>query len=121
MKQDWTPGEIAQLRQLAQDGNLAKRIAAILRRAEITIRRKANELGIDIKRSAIRKRPPDVPTHAERTAIMAFHQRRPLPSGVGQATLKDLVRKRWIELNGGAWQATQAGLDAILRKIPLQD
>jgi|MTBAKSStandDraft_2_1061841.scaffolds.fasta_scaffold254433_2 hypothetical protein len=121
MKRDWTSDEIAQLRQLAKDGKFAKPIAAALHRAETTVRRKAHELGIDIRRSAIRKRSPDVPTHAERTAIMAVHRRRPLPFGVGQATLEDLLRKRWIELNRGAWQATQAGLDAILRKIPLQD
>jgi len=121
MLRPWTTDEIAQLRQLAKDGKLAKRIGATLHRGEATILRKAEELGIEIRRSSIRMRPPNVPTHAERTTIIALHQSRPLPFGVGQATLEGLLQKHWITMSSGVWQATPTGLDAILRKIPLQD
>jgi len=120
MLRPWTPDEIAQLRQLAKDGKLAKSIGATLHRAESTIRRKAEELKIEIRRSSIRMRPPNVPTHAERTAIIALHQNHPLPIGAGQATLEGLVQKRWIEMSSGAWRATPDGLEAMLRKITQQ-
>ena len=121
IKREWTSEEIIQLRQLAKDGLFARRIGDRLHRAESTVRRKAEELGIEIRRSSKRMRLPNIPTHAERTAITALHLNLPLPSGVGQATLEGLMHKGWIETQGGTWKATREGLDAILRKIPVQD
>lgn len=124
MKRVWSPHETAELRRLAQEGKPITAIADALCRSDVTVRRRAELLGIQIRRSSLRQRSPDVCTHAEREAVTALLRGTELPLGVGQGTKQAMLRKGWIEHDGqvaAGFRVTTLGKEALKRKIPIQE
>ena len=117
----WTDEETERLRTLAREGMTLTKIAAALSRTDTTVRKKADEFGIEVRRR-VPDRRDDIPTYPERAAIIALSQSAPLPVGVGKGTLAGLLRKGWIagQTAGRAtkYQATPEGVVAIKRQIP---
>ncbi|MBW7970289.1 hypothetical protein [Bradyrhizobium sp. BR 10289] len=113
----WTDEETEQLRTLARDGLTLTQVAAALNRTDTTVRKKADEFGIEVQRR-IPDRRDDVPNYPERAAIIALSHAAPLPVGVGKGTLASLLRKGWIAEQGVDYKATAEGVAAVRRKIP---
>lgn len=90
-----------------------------LTRSASAVRRRAEVLSVLIMAKAFRARPSHVATHLERVAIDAIRNRRPFPAGVGPSTIAGMIEKGWIlpEM-GRKYRVTDAGVEAVRRKIP---
>ncbi|QIG92663.1 MULTISPECIES: hypothetical protein [unclassified Bradyrhizobium] len=115
----WSSDEDEKLRQLAGAGKNALEISNELTRSASAVRRRAEVLSVLIIAKAFRARPSHVATHLERVAIDAIKHRRPFPAGVGPSTLAGMIDKGWIIPEvGRRYRVTDAGLEAVRRKIP---
>ena len=117
----WTSEEDEKLRQLARDGKNALEISNELTRSASAVRRRAEVLSVLIIAKAYRARPAHVATHLERVGIDAIRHRRPFPAGVGPSTIAGMIEKGWIVpegTTGRSYRVTDAGVEAVRRKIP---
>jgi hypothetical protein len=112
----WSSDEDEKLRELAGAGKNALEISNELTRSASAVRRRAEVLSVLIIAKAFRARPSHVATHLERVAIK---HRRPFPAGVGPSTLAGMIDKGWIIPEvGRRYRVTDAGVEAVRRKIP---
>jgi len=115
----WSPDEDDRLRDLAGAGKNALEISNALTRSASAVRRRAEVLSVLIVAKAWRARPSHVATHLERVAIDAIRNQRPFPAGVGPSTVAGMVDKGWIVPEAGRrYRVTEAGVEAVRRKIP---
>ncbi|MBR0797432.1 hypothetical protein JQ615_18755 [Bradyrhizobium jicamae] len=117
----WGPDEDDKLRDLAGAGKNALEISNALTRSASAVRRRAEVLSVLIVAKAWRARPSHVATHLERVAIDAIRNHRPFPAGVGPSTVAGMIDKGWIVSEGPAgrrYRVTDAGVEAVRRKIP---
>ena len=65
-------------------------------------------------------RPSHIPTYFERLGLEATIKSRPIPGEVGPRTVIKMLAKGWIEPAGPnrKYRITEAGFDAMKRKIP---
>ena len=65
------------------------------------------------------KRASHLPSYRERLGLQAIHNGRPLPDGVGPATIANLIGKGWItRLGRSKFQVTEVGVAALKMKLP---
>jgi len=115
----WSPDEDEKLRELARAGKNALEISNELTRSASAVRRRAEVLSVLIMAKAFRARPSHVATHLERVAIDAIRTRRSFPAGVGPSTIAGMIEKGWIVPEmGRRYRVTDAGVEAVRRKIP---
>ncbi|MEW6644982.1 MAG: hypothetical protein AB1586_31060 [Pseudomonadota bacterium] len=120
----WTADEDRKLKELAKAGNNARDIGPQMNRSASAVRKRAELLSIALPMQARRVRPAHIPTYPERVAIDAIKNSRPLPPGVGPATIVGMTRKGWIvleETSARKYRVTDSGVEAVRRRIPVAE